>query len=245
MKSFLVGNWKMHFSPAQSTDLAVQMAEIIPQDSPVEVWIAPPALSVLPCSNATKATALRIGAQNAHWEDSGACTGELSVPMLKESGASFCITGHSERRHIFGESNKLVCQRTLGILKKDFTVIHCIGETLEQRENGEMQSVLQEQVQPIFDECGHSKNLIVAYEPVWAIGTGKVATTKEISEAHSFIQSLWNGLGDCPPILYGGSVKPSNYAQIIAIPSVAGALVGGASLKKESFEELLSIASAA
>jgi len=168
------------------------------------------------------------------------------VPMLEETGASFAITGHSERRHVFGESNDLVSRRTLGLLARGFTVIHCIGEQLEEREAGRTNDVLQEQLQPILDGMDHSRldKLVIAYEPVWAIGTGKVATNVEIEEAHSFIASLCEKklAGKCPPILYGGSVKPDNFAGIIRVPRVSGALVGGASIKFESFRDLIAIA---
>lgn len=245
-KHLLVGNWKMNLGPQQGRDLAVKLREYGTGLSRTEMWVAPPAVSIPAVAEALKGAPIRVGAQNAYWEDSGAFTGELAVPMLQEAGASFVIIGHSERRHVFGEQNDLVIQRGLRLLARGCTVIFCVGEKLEERESSRTNQVLEEQLLPVVSQMQLSqlKDLIIAYEPVWAIGTGKVATNKEIEEAHGFIDELCRGKlqGQSAPILYGGSVKPDNFAGIIQVPRVAGALVGGASIKFESFRDLAAIA---
>ncbi len=165
--------------------------------------------------------------------------------MLKAINADFTITGHSERRNIFNESSELVAKRTMAGLNANLITIFCIGEKLEARESGNTNKVLAEQMNALISLLGNKKdeNLIIAYEPVWAIGTGKVATTTEIKETHNFIATYWQEKtgNTCPPILYGGSVKPDNYEEIIRVPLVAGALVGGAALKEDQFTTLMKI----
>lgn len=166
--------------------------------------------------------------------------------MLREAGCSFCLTGHSERRHILGESNDLVVKRTLGVVAAGFTVIFCIGEKLDERESGRTNQVLESQLIPVLSALNPQQTglIVLAYEPVWAIGTGKVASIKEIQETHAFIHDFWNSRipGTCPPILYGGSVAPDNFGEIVRVPLVGGALVGGASLVFAKFKALIDIA---
>jgi triosephosphate isomerase (TIM) len=168
--------------------------------------------------------------------------------MLKEFGCEFSIVGHSERRIIFGEDVNLVAQRAAAVLKQDFKVIFCIGETLDQRKQGITNKILEQQLMPLLEVIGEkeARHLIFAYEPVWAIGTGVVAKIEEIDETHKAVEKIWrdNSPLACPPILYGGSVAPNNFADIIKVPLVAGALIGGASLTFESMQALAKIAEA-
>jgi triosephosphate isomerase (TIM) len=171
-----------------------------------------------------------IFAQNVHWAEEGAYTGEISPPMLVELGVAGAIVGHSERRQYFGETDESVARRTAGALEHGLRVIACVGESLEERESGEMELVLRVQLDAIADAAGAHDRLVVAYEPVWAIGTGRTATPEQVCDAHAFIKSLLD-----VPVLYGGSVKPDNAEELLSEEGVDGALVGGASLEVESF----------
>ncbi len=246
-KKYVVGNWKMNLGAKDGAALVSQIKDAYDGKlTNCEVWVTPPATTLPAVASVLQGSTIRYGAQNAYTEDSGAFTGEIATPMLDEIGASFVIIGHSERRHIFGESNELIAKRTIGLLKKNFTVILCIGEMLPDREAGKTNDVIAEQLGDILKEVTPEMldNLILAYEPVWAIGTGKVASTKEIAETHAFIAEFCrkNLDGKCPPILYGGSVKPNNFGEIIKVPLVDGALVGGASISFEPFKALIDIA---
>ena len=241
----LAGNWKMNLVQKDAAELASKLAAASRELHSTEIWVAPAFTSLAAVAGELKNSNVRWGSQNVHWENHGAFTGEVSIPMLKEFGCTFCIVGHSERRHVFGESNDLVAKRTLGVLKSDLTAILCVGEKLDEREGGQTNKVLEEQLRPILKEISavQAKQIVIAYEPVWAIGTGKVATVKEIKEAHAFIHEFWsaNLSGACPPILYGGSVAPDNFGEIVNVPLVGGALVGGASLNFQKFSELIKI----
>ncbi len=246
--NILAGNWKMNLGPEQGAVLARALTEVAPSLNKTELWIAPPFLTVASVAEVTTGTPLRVGVQNIHWEESGAFTGEISTSMARESGCSFAIVGHSERRHVFGEDDNMIRSRALAALSGELTTIFCIGETLESREAGETFRILEEQLKGILPEVSDSaRHLVFAYEPVWAIGTGKVASIKEIEEAHGAITELWKSHHptlDCPPILYGGSVNPDNFEGIIALPNVSGGLVGGASLSEEKFRKLAEISEA-
>ena len=172
-----------------------------------------------------------------HWADDGAFTGEISAPMLVELGVKGAIVGHSERRQYFDETDETVARRTVAALGHGLRVIACVGETLEERESGQMELVLRLQVEAIADSAGPHEGLVIAYEPVWAIGTGQMATPEQAREAHAFIKSLLD-----VPVLYGGSVKPDNAEELLSQEGVDGALVGGASLDVESFTALCRIA---
>jgi triosephosphate isomerase len=171
-----------------------------------------------------------VFAQSVHWAAEGAYTGEVSAPMLQELGVAGAIVGHSERRQYFGETDETVARRTAAALEHELRVIACVGESLEERESGQMELVLRVQVEALADSVGAHEALVVAYEPVWAIGTGKTATPEQAQEAHAFVKSLLD-----VPVLYGGSVKPDNAAELLSQAHVDGALVGGASLEVESF----------
>jgi triosephosphate isomerase (TIM) len=192
----------------------------------VEAVLCPPFVSLA----AAAESGHTVFAQNVHWADEGAFTGEVSPPMLLELGVVGAIVGHSERRQYFGETDETVARRTAGALEHGLRVIACVGESLEERESGQMELVLRVQVESIGEAAGPHERLVVAYEPVWAIGTGRNATPEQAREAHAFIKALLD-----VPVLYGGSVKPDNASELLAQESVDGALVGGASLEVESF----------
>lgn len=243
----IAGNWKMNLLLEPAKELAQAVASHSERLLKTESWLAP-TLTALPTVAPFQSERLRVGAQNVHWTDSGAFTGEVSAPMLRELDCSFAIVGHSERRQYFGENDETVQKRAAHALKHGLDVIVCIGETLEQRESGATEEVLGSQLDAcLLKEWNDSeKALLIAYEPVWAIGTGKVATTSEIQTTHNFILRKLKELGFTRhvPLLYGGSVKPENFGEIAAIEEVHGALVGGASLQSESFLRLLDIAEA-
>jgi triosephosphate isomerase len=192
----------------------------------VEVVLCPPFVS-LPAAVESGHT---VFAQNVHWAEEGAYTGEISPPMLLELGVAGAIVGHSERRQYFGETDESVARRTAAALEHGLRVIACVGESLEERESGEMELVLRVQVEAIGEAAGAHERLVVAYEPVWAIGTGRTARPEQAREAHVFIKGLLD-----VPVLYGGSVKPDNAVELLSEEGVDGALVGGASLEVESF----------
>jgi len=243
---FVVANWKMNLGPSAAKDLAFKIVQSASQFKQVETWIAPPFVSITSVVEMANVSTVKVGAQNAHWEDSGAFTGEISLIMLKEIGAMFVIIGHSERRHLFNETNEIIKKRLFASLNNDFKTILCIGETDNERSANKTEQVLKTHLSTALADVPKNllSNLIVAYEPVWAIGTGKVADVSTISSTHQFIRSQLNELsGSLPiPILYGGSVTPDNFEDILSVSEVAGALVGGASLDIVKFAKLIEIA---
>jgi triosephosphate isomerase (TIM) len=219
----IAANWKMYKGPRETREFC---GAFRPPDA-VEVVICPPYVSLA----AAVESGHTVFAQNVHWADEGAFTGEISAPMLLELGVSGAIVGHSERRQYFGETDETVARRTAAGLGHGLRVIACVGESLEQRRSpGQMELVLRVQVEAIADAAGAHEALVIAYEPVWAIGTGETATAEQAQDAHAFIKSLVD-----VPVIYGGSVKPDNAAELLSEPDVDGALVGGASLEVESF----------
>jgi triosephosphate isomerase (TIM) len=220
----IAGNWKMYKGPGAAAEFCLGLRE---EDlEGVDVVVAPPFVSLAVAVQLLAGTEIAVAAQNVHWEEEGAYTGEISPAMLLELGVYGAIVGHSERRQYFGENDENVRKRAHGALAAGMFVIGCVGETEEERERGDTESVLQRQVSAFEAD----DNLVLAYEPVWAIGTGKTATPEIAEEAHAFIKSLLD-----VPVLYGGSVKPDNAAVLLSQPDVDGALVGGASLELESF----------
>jgi triosephosphate isomerase (TIM) len=219
----IAANWKMYKGPREKREFC-------------EAFRAPDGAEAVLCpAHTSLAAAVESGhtvfAQNVHWADEGAVTGEISAPMLLELGVSGAIVGHSERRQYFGETDQTVARRAAAALGHGLRVIACVGESLEERESpGQMELVLRVQVEAIADAAGAHGGLVIAYEPVWAIGTGETATPEQAQEAHAFVKSLLQ-----VPVLYGGSVKPENAAELLSQPDVDGALVGGASLDLESF----------
>ena len=218
----IAGNWKMFKGPAETR----AFFERFEPPEGVDTVICP--------SYASLAAAVETGgtiyAQNAHWEEDGAYTGEISPQMLVELGVQGTLVGHSERRQLFGETDATVARRARAALEAGLGVIACVGETLEQRESGDTELVLKIQVEAIAFAAGDHDRLVLAYEPVWAIGTGRTATPEQAGEAHAFIKGLLDR-----PVLYGGSVKPENAAELLGRPEVDGALVGGASLDPDTF----------
>jgi triosephosphate isomerase len=192
----------------------------------VEAVLCPPFVSLQTAVDSGQT----VFAQNVHWAAEGAYTGEVSAPMLLELGVTGAIVGHSERRQYFGETDETVARRTAAALEAGLRVIACVGESLEERQSGQMELVLRLHVESIRDAVGQHENLVIAYEPVWAIGTGQTATPDQVRDAHGFVKSLLD-----VPVLYGGSVKPENAEELLSEAGVDGALVGGASLDVESF----------
>jgi triosephosphate isomerase len=222
--ALIAGNWKMYKGPAEAAEFCVALRDVQLDD--VDVVVCPPFVSLPVTVQLLAGTEIGVAAQNVHWESSGAYTGEISAPMLREVGAYGAIVGHSERRQYFGETDDTVARRAHAALEAGLFVIACVGETEEEREAGRTEHVLRRQISLLEPD----DNLVVAYEPVWAIGTGKTATPELAQEAHSFVKSLLD-----VPVLYGGSVKPENAADLLEQPDVDGALVGGASLELDSF----------
>ena len=221
----IAGNWKMFKGPAQAGAFCRELRETdLPDD--VDVVVCPPYVSLEVTVQALAGTEVGVFAQNCHWELEGAFTGEISAPMLQELGVYGTLVGHSERRQWFGETDETVARRVRTAVAQGLHVIACVGESEAEREAGETDAVLRRQVGVLEAD----DNLVIAYEPVWAIGTGKTATPELAQQAHETIKSVLD-----LPVLYGGSVKPDNAAELMAQPAVDGALVGGASLDVESF----------
>ena len=214
----------MYKGPAEAAEFCAALRDRELED--VDVVVCPPFVSLAVTVQLLAGTEIGVAAQNVHWENSGAYTGEISAPMLREVGAYGAIIGHSERRQYFGETDETVARRVHAALEAGLFVIACVGETQEEREAGRTEDVLRRQLSVLEPD----DNLVVAYEPVWAIGTGKTATPELAQEAHAFVKSLLD-----VPVLYGGSVKPDNAADLLEQPDVDGALVGGASLELDSF----------
>jgi triosephosphate isomerase (TIM) len=230
----IAGNWKMFKGPDETASFCRALRE---QELPegVDVAVCPPAVSLQAAVQTLADTDVAVCAQNVHWEADGAFTGEISAAMLQELGVYGTLVGHSERRQHFGDTDETVAKRAAAALEAGLWVIACVGETEAEREAGETEAVLRRQVS-VLD--AHDR-LVVAYEPVWAIGTGRTATPEIAQQAHAFVRSLLD-----VPVLYGGSVKPDNAAELLALPDVDGALVGGASLDVDSFVAICRAAAA-
>jgi triosephosphate isomerase len=224
----IAGNWKMFNGPAETAEFCLGLRDA--DLAGVDVVVCPPYVSLAVAVQLLAGTEIAVAAQNVHWAADGAFTGEVSAPMLRELGVYGAIVGHSERRQYFGESDETVARRLRAALDHGLSVIACVGESEEERDAGQTELVLRLQVEAIADAGGDADSLVIAYEPIWAIGTGRTATPETAREAHAFIKSLVDA-----PVLYGGSVKPENAAELLAQPAVDGALVGGASLDLESF----------
>ena len=246
--SLIVGNWKMYKTVSEALELATAIKNAVAptvHGHRVEVVVVPPFTALQAVGQRLAGSQVGLGAQTCHWEPQGAFTGEISPPMLADVGCRYVLVGHSERRHHFGETDVNVNLKTKAILKAGLRPIVCIGETLKERDAGQVRSRLYSQLGEGLQ--GFTPELlgqtVIAYEPVWAIGTGRVATTEQAQEAHGFIrQYLHSQLGEVAKtvrILYGGSVKSNNIAGLMAQPDVDGALVGGASLKAEEFLQIV------
>lgn len=234
----VVGNWKMYKTIAESLSFVRDAAPRIK----VPAWIAAPYTAVYAASEAAKGSRLSIGAQNINEHEEGAFTGEIAPRMLKDAGAQFVLIGHSERRRMFHETDVVVNKKLARALFQGTPSILCIGETLEEKEKGETHAVLERQLSVALQGIDNFSSLMVAYEPVWAIGTGKTATTSYVQNIHAFCRSLLTGSVD---ILYGGSVSFSNVQEIVSLNDVDGVLVGGASLQVDSFVKIVELAAEA
>lgn len=245
-RALIAGNWKMHGVLVDACHLAAGLAESCRGLTDRDVLIAPPFTVISEVSHIIKDAPIMLAGQNVCWEGKGAFTGEISPVMLRDAGAVAAIVGHSERRQIFGESDELINRRLCGALQYGLTAILCIGETLEQREQEQMLTVLEKQLRQGLSGVAaeHADRLVVAYEPVWAIGTGKTASCEQAQEAHAFIRSVLSecfekNIAEHIRILYGGSVKPTNIDELMAQPDIDGALVGGAALDVETFGRVI------
>ena len=241
-RPFIAGNWKMNLSLQEAVELVKAVVDGVEGGRGPEVMIAPPFTKLAVISELLKGKPVKLGAQDMHWEASGAYTGEVSPLHLKDVGCTHVILGHSERRKLFGETDTSVRKKVQAAIQHKLVPVVCIGETLEEREAGRTLKVLETQVKGGLEGFAPAdlSNLIVAYEPVWAIGTGKTATPDQAEQAHLFIRKQLAGLysqalADSVRILYGGSVTPENIDSLMAQPDLDGALVGGASLKPVSF----------
>jgi triosephosphate isomerase len=231
--SLVAGNWKMFKGPAEAAEFARALREVeLPED--VDVVVCPPYVSLAETVQALAGTEIGVFAQSCHWAADGAFTGEISAGMLQELGVYGTLVGHSERRQYFGETDETVAKRVTAALEAGLHVIACVGETEREREAGETDAVLKRQLAVLEAD----DNLVIAYEPVWAIGTGKTATPELAQAAHETIKGLIDA-----PVLYGGSVKADNAAELLGQPAIDGALVGGASLDVDSFAAICRAAS--
>jgi triosephosphate isomerase len=227
--TLIAANWKMYKGPAEAAEFCLGLRERERELGFVNVVVCPPYVSLAVSVQLLAGTEIGVAAQNAHWEPEGPYTGEISPPMLRELGVYGVIVGHSDRRQYFGETDELVGKRAVGALAAGLFVIACVGETEAEREQGKTEDVLRRQVSVLEPD----DNLVIAYEPVWAIGTGKTATPELAQDAHAFLKSVLN-----VPVIYGGSVKPDNAEPLLSQPDIDGALVGGASLDLDSFTEI-------
>lgn len=245
-KPFIAGNWKMFKTVHEATVYAKELRNLVKDVHDVTIVIAPPFTSLHAVGEAARNTNLSVSAQNMFWEREGAFTGEVSAGMIEEAGADYVIIGHSERRTLFGETDATVNRKVVAALASSLTPIVCIGETLDQRERNETIEVLDRQIKAGLDGLTGDQvaSLVIAYEPVWAIGTGRNATPAQAGEAHAHIRTRlrqWFGApaADQCLVIYGGSVKPDNIRELVGQPDVDGALVGGASLDVRAFYDII------
>jgi triosephosphate isomerase len=243
---FMAGNWKMNKTTGEAIDLVRELKAAISGVKGVEVAVAPPFTALYAVCKELEGSSIRLAAQNLYWEEKGAFTGEVSPLMLKEVGCHYVIIGHSERRQFFGETDETVNRRIKAALAQGLKVIFCIGETLKEKEEGKTFSVIERQVEDGLKNLSDKemKNIVIAYEPVWAIGTGKTATPGQAEEMHRFIRGKIEKLysrevSEEIRIQYGGSVTPENIKGLMEQANIDGALVGGASLKAESFSKIV------
>lgn len=251
-KPYVGGNWKMNTNSDSAMSLARGVSEACESvQGAVDIVVFPPApylMGVRSILN-SRSSSIRVGAQDLYFEGDGAFTGEVSIAMAKDCGCTQALTGHSERRHVIGESDELVNAKTKALLEEDLTAVVCIGEKLEEREADKTNEVNERQLRTALADVGQRqmKHVVIAYEPVWAIGTGKTASPEDAQDAHAFIRGLLNEMyGDDVAhrtrIIYGGSVKPSNAASLFEQPDIDGGLIGGASLKVEDFAAIVKAA---
>jgi triosephosphate isomerase (TIM) len=242
----IAGNWKMFKTVQEAVVFVKELRGTVKDVEDVEIIVAPPFTALHAAAEAARNSNIAVAAQDMHWEREGAFTGEVSAAMILEAGAEYVIIGHSERRRLFGETDAIVNRKVTAAIAATLTPIMCVGETLEERERNETLAVLDRQIKDGLDKVTGEQvaELVIAYEPVWAIGTGRNATAAQAEEAHAHIRTRlrqWFGAEAAEQcrVLYGGSVKPDNIRQLIAEPDVDGALVGGASLDLKSFSDIV------
>jgi triosephosphate isomerase len=248
-KPFVAGNWKMNNTAAEAAALAKNLTRLLVNIKGVDVVLCPPFTSLAAVGGIISGTNIGLGAQNMHWEKSGAFTGEVSAAMLRDLYCHYVIIGHSERRALFGETDEIVNHKVKAALEGNLHPIVCIGETIEQRKSGKTEDIIKKQLQTGLKEldAANFNNLIIAYEPVWAIGTGMTATPQQAQNVHLFIRRLIQDQTDEKTalsirILYGGSVKPNNATELFSRPDIDGGLIGGASLEADSFVAIVNAA---
>ncbi len=246
IKPVIAGNWKMNKKVNEAIDLVTNLKPLVEGINQITIIVCPPFTSLYPVSQIIKQTNIELGGQNCYLKESGAYTGEIAPQMLQDVGCQWTILGHSERRQYFNETDSLLNQKLKYVMGTGLKVMFCVGETLDEREGNQMESVLRRQITEGLRDLTPEqlKSVVVAYEPVWAIGTGKTATKEQAQEAHAFIRSLIEKefgkvVAENLPIQYGGSVKPENAKELISQPDVNGFLVGGASLVAESFSQII------
>jgi triosephosphate isomerase len=244
-KPFIAGNWKMFKTISEAVEMVQKLHEASLGLEKAQFVVVPPFTALSEVSRALQGSPVQIGAQNMHWEEQGAFTGEVSAPMLKDVGCTYVVIGHSERRQYFGETNETVNNKIKAALAHGLVPIMCIGESLEEREGSNTITKVQTQITEGLEglDAEQVRQIIIAYEPIWAIGTGLTATPDQAQEVHGFIRSSLaekhgNDVASCAIILYGGSVKPENTCSLLKEKDINGALVGGASLKADSFAEI-------
>lgn len=245
-KPIIAGNWKLNNTEQEAIALVTALKNNLADVDSVDIVVCPVFTVLAVVEDVLFESNIGLGAQNLYWEDSGAFTGEVSAPLLKNIGVQYVIIGHSERRQFFGETNQTVNKKIRAALKHELTPIVCVGEVLAQREADQTFDVIRSQIEESLAgfSAAEARKMIVAYEPVWAIGTGKTATPRQAQDVHKFIRDLLSALYDEETaadvrIQYGGSVKPDNIAELISQPDIDGALVGGASLKADSFVHIV------
>ena len=244
-KPIIAGNWKMNKTPAEAVALVTELIPLV-KDAKCDVVVCPPAVDLAPVSEAVKGTNIKVGAQNIHWAESGAFTGEISGAMLKELKVEYVVVGHSERRQYFGETDETVNKRVAAALAHRIRPIVCVGETLEERETGKTEEVLFRQITEGLKgfKSKDFDKIVIAYEPVWAIGTGKTATKEEADETIGYIRrtiakKFSKNIAEKVRIQYGGSMNPKNASELMSMPEIDGGLIGGASLKAEDFAKVV------
>ena len=245
-RPILAGNWKMNMTATQARELASKLVQLVSGIKDRDIVLGPPFTSLSAVAETIKGSNIGLSAQNLHWEDKGAFTGEVSAEMLLDLGCRYVIIGHSERRQYFGETDETVNRKAKQALRKGLLPILCVGETLAEREAGKLNDIIGRQVTGGLKDISADdmKKVVIAYEPVWAIGTGKTATPEQANEVHALIRQKVKALYSADiaeglRIQYGGSVTPENISTLMAMPDIDGALVGGASLKPESFAALV------
>jgi len=248
-KKIIAGNWKMNVKPSETAALVKDVVEATKTFTNVEVVCCTPAIDIPAAVAAAAGTHVGVGAENAHWEEKGAFTGEISTGMLVDAGAKYVIIGHSERRQYFGETDETVNKRARAVIAAGLTAIVCVGETLAEREAGKLVEVIERQMNVGLKDvtAADCERLVVAYEPVWAIGTGKTATPDQAQEVHALIRATLAKLvgtetAENVRIQYGGSMKPSNAAELLAKKDIDGGLIGGAALKAADFAGIVAAA---